>query len=450
MPFHIMVVDDNELFNRSVCKELIRGGYKAFGVYNGKDAVAAMEKAPDIALLDMKLPDKNGLSVLKIIKKCQSDCEVIMLTHVADTKVAVEAMKAGAFNYIVKSSDLEELFLTIDNVLEKIKLRRNVSDYKKAEINKYRRDNIVMVSDNVKKLYDLADKVAQECTTCFILGENGTGKGLLARYIHYASGRRNKPFVDVSCCNISESLMESQLFGHEKGAFTGASGKKLGCFERAYGGTIFLDEIGDIQPGLQAKLLKVIEEKTFERVGGEKPIKVDVRIIAATNRDMEKAVREKKFRADLYYRLKVVPIKTIPLRERQEDIIPMAERFIALFSIEFKKEIKTLDKEAYDGLLKNKWWGNVRELRNAIERAVLLGKGNSISKEDLMLDSKNEPLTQSDASNLSVDIGIKRLEEVERDYCEKVFKCYNQNLSRAAKALGVSRDRLRRKLPQEH
>jgi len=447
MPFQILVVDDNELFNKSVCKQLARGGYKASGVYTSKGVLPALTKeSPDIVLLDMKLPDGDGLSILKKIKKLRNDCEIIMLTHVADTKVAVEAMKAGAFNYILKSKELEELFLTMNNALEKVRLKRNVSDYTTEEINKYGLDNIIVYSESMRKVYELAKKVAREATTCFVLGENGTGKGLLARYIHYESNRRNKPFVDISCCNISDSLMESQIFGHEKGSFTGATEKKIGLFERADGGTVFLDEIGEIQPVIQAKLLKVIEEKTFTRVGGDAPIKVDVRIIAATNRDMEKAVREKKFREDLYYRLNVVPIVTTPLRERREDIIPLAENFIISFSKEFKKDTVTLSDNAKEKLLHYRWFGNVRELRNAIERAVLLCREDSVFAEDLMLDDTSAVLCGSSDNEFCINLDLKKLKDAETEYCYKAFEYFNKNLTKTAKVLGISRDRLRRKL----
>jgi len=447
MAFQILVVDDNELFNKSVCKQITREGYKASGVYTSKEVLPALTKeSPDIVLLDMKLPDGDGISVLKKIKKLRNDCEIIMLTHVADTKVAVDAMKAGAYNYILKSKDLEELFLTMNNALEKVRLKRNVSNYATEEISKYGLDNIIVYSEKMRKVYELAQKVAREATTCFILGENGTGKGLLARYIHYESNRRDKPFVDISCCNISEALMESQIFGHEKGAFTGATEKKIGLFERADGGTVFLDEIGEIQPVIQAKLLKVIEEKTFNRVGGESPVKVDVRIIAATNRDMEKAVREKKFREDLYYRLKVVPIRTVPLRERREEIIPLAESFIVSFSKEFKKDIVTLSDNAKEKLLFYKWWGNVRELRNAIERAVLLCKEDGIFSEDLMLDDASVVPCDTSSKEFCINLDLKKLKDAETEYCRKAFEHFNKNLTKTAKMLEISRDRLRRKL----
>jgi DNA-binding NtrC family response regulator len=356
-------------------------------------------------------------------------------------------MKLGAFDYINKPFDMEELVLVSQKALETTRLKREVSWLKENQARLFGSTQIVGQSPKMREVYHIIERVAAtDATTVLLRGESGTGKGLVAKAIHQSSKRRALPFMTVTCTALQETLLESELMGHEKGAFTDAKEQKKGLFELADGGTIFLDEIGDIPPSFQAKLLHVLEEKTFKRVGGVRDIQVDVRIIAATNKDLEKAVREEHFRQDLYYRLKIIPIQLPPLREREGDIPLLVQLFIEHFNREFRKSVQGFTPRSVHVMEQYPWPGNVRELRNIVERAILLGMGDSLDLADLpseIRDRSGAGGTESAEGVLSLPQGGVILEELERDLVRQALKRSNGNQTRAAKLLGLNRDQIR-------
>jgi DNA-binding NtrC family response regulator len=377
-----------------------------------------------------------------------------MITAHGGVESAVRAMKLGAHDYIIKPFDMEELKLTVRKALETKALRREVARFHAKQREGFRLDDIVGGSRTIRDLKALIRRIAEsDATTVLLEGESGTGKDLVARVIHFESARVQAPFLAVNCVALPEHLLESELFGHEKGAFTDAKALKKGLFEEADGGTVYLDEIGDMKPGLQAKLLRLIEEKTFRRVGGVKDLRVDVRIIAATNRDLAKAMQEEQFRKDLYFRLKVFPIHIPPLREHPEDILPLATSFITRFNREMRREILGLHPEAQACLKSYAWPGNVRELRNVIERGMILASGDTLGVEHLLPEIGAGPveLTPSPpapprAAPVALPTDGLRLEEVERDLVRQALEATEGNQVRAARLLGISRDALRNRM----
>lgn len=434
----IIVVDDEEIVRESLKEWLLDDGYNVDTAEDGPTALKMMkEKSYDIAIIDLKMPKMDGLEVMERMKEISPETKVIMITAYATVHTAVQAIKMGAYDYLVKPCNPEEISLLIQRLIESQSLAKEVVYLRKKLEEQYRFHDLVSKSHKMQKIFEFAKTIAQTSSNVLILGESGTGKELLARAIHNEGPRANYPFVAVSCVALPETLLESELFGHEKGAFTDAITQKKGKFEIADKGTIFLDEIGDISPKLQLSLLRVIQEKEIVRVGGEKPIKLDVRIIAATNRDLKKLVQEGKFREDLYYRLNVITIEIPPLRERKEDIPLLVNHFIQKFNVELKKNVQKITDDAMKALLKYNWPGNVRELENVIERAMVVSRDNIIRKEDLGLPEEDE-----------VFFGLKdkSLKSVEREHILRVLKENDWNIQRSAEILGIDRATLYNKI----
>jgi len=442
----LLVVDDEHLIRWSLEQTLAKGGYEVSTASTGEAALATVrEDPPDLILLDLKLPDIDGLQVLRQIKELSPHVQVLIMTAYADVGTAVEAMKLGAYDYLPKPIDFENLAVTIRNALEASQLKRKVQLLSEKHLYPYHFDRIVGTSWGIREVIALARKVARsESTTTLIQGESGTGKDLLAKAIHYESTRAEEPFMEIACTAMPETLLESELFGHERGAFTDAKAQKKGLFEVAHGGTIFLDEIGDMSGGLQAKLLRVLEERNFRRVGGTKDVTVDVRVIAASNRDLRQAVDSGAFRKDLYYRLQVVTITIPPLRDRREDIPLLGRHFLEYFSREFKRRRPRLSPEAERLLVHYDWPGNVRELRNVMERAMILEDTGDLLPGHL--PPEIGPVAASPSLLVPMfqlpEAGVV-LEEVERAFVRQALELTRGNQTRAARLLGLTRDELR-------
>ena len=395
------------------------------------------EQNPNLVLLDLRLPGMDGLEFLKKVRPLFPETEIIVVSASRDIADAVEAMKLGALDYIPKPFEVNELLVTIEKALEKHALMKENLYLKEMLKETTSYCNLVGQSQAMKKVFATIEKVAPTDSTILINGESGTGKELVARAIHQKSRRSAKPFVAVNCAAIPENLLESELFGHERGSFTGAHERKLGKFELADEGTLFLDEIGCMSPAMQSKLLRVLENKIIERLGSEKGVEVDVRIISATNIEFQKAIEEGKFRSDLYYRLNVIPLPLPPLRERKEDIKLLAEYFVKKFNKEVKKEINGLAEAALNNLQKYDWPGNVRELQNIIERAVVLSSGRLIEELDLPIADQRIVPTLAPGANM-----IESLDQYEKEMIEKALLESNQNRSKAARLLGIPRSTL--------
>ena len=427
----VLVVDDEAIVRESLGDWLKDVGYRVFTAENGHKALEVIEKEkPGIMIADLVMPGMDGIELMKRAKAQQPGIEVIIITAYASIPTAITAMKDGAYDYIEKPFCPERAELLVKKlaehqelVEENLTLRQRLEDH-------YRFENIIAKSSKMQRVIEVIKVVAKSHATVLITGESGTGKELVARAIHSQSHRRNKPFVAVSCAALPESLLESELFGHEKGSFTGAYAQKKGKFEFANGGTLFLDEVGEMSANIQVHLLRVLEEKEFARVGGNEPIKVDVRVISATNKDLRKAIEKQEFREDLYYRLNVVSIELPPLRERREDIPLLAEHFLHKFAMENHKEITGFSPEAMEFVLDYDWPGNVRELENAIERAIILAKDSLITVADL----PQENLSQARLASTG-----KNLKEVEKNHVLNVLRETGGNYSESARILGISR-----------
>jgi DNA-binding NtrC family response regulator len=443
----ILVVDDEEMITTSLKHGLEKEGYDVITASSGEQGIEHFKsESPDITLLDINLPVMDGIKVLDAIKKFNKDSVVIMITAFGGVDSAVRAMKLGAYDYIEKPFDLDRLNIIIKKALETVKLKREVRQLRGEQQEKYSFEKIVGESGAVKKVISVAKKIAEsDATTVLLQGKSGTGKDLLARTIHLNSKRVDKPFIEVTCTALPETLIESELFGYEKGAFTDAKTAKKGLVELSDGGTIYLDEIGDVKPSTQAKLLRVIEEKTFKRIGGLRDIKIDVRIIAATNKDLQEAVKNGEFREDLYYRLKIIPVHIPPLHERKEDIIPLVKYFIGVFSRELKKNPKELAPETEKIMMNYTWPGNIRELKNVVERVFILEEGDVILPEHL---PKETIVSSTDSgggvqSSFTIPHNGIYLENVEKDFIKQALQLSGGNQTKAAKLLGLSRDALR-------
>ena len=446
MSSQLLIVDDERLIRWSLEQTLAKGGYEVSSASTGEAALAAVrEDPPDLILLDLKLPDTDGLQVLRQIKELSPHLQVLIMTAYADVGTAVEAMKLGAYDYLPKPIDFDNLAVTIRNALETSQLKRKVQLLSEKHLYPFHFDRIVGTSRGIREVIAVARKVARsEATTVLIQGESGTGKDLLAKAIHYESARAEEPFMEIACTAMPETLLESELFGHERGAFTDAKTQKKGLFEVAHGGTIFLDEIGDMSGGLQAKLLRVLEERSFRRVGGTKDITVDVRVIAASNRDLRQAVDNGTFRKDLYYRLQVVTITLPPLRDRREDIPLLARHVLGYFSREFKKPLPHLSSEAEGLLVQYEWPGNVRELRNVIERTMILEDTGDLLPGHLPPEIGGlAPSAALPAPTFQLPETGVVLEEVEREFVRQALALTQGNQTRAARLLGLTRDELR-------
>lgn len=446
----ILIVDDDEVMQETLSDVLRKRGYEIFSVGSGNGALPMIKKnVIDLILLDMRLPDIDGLEVLKKIKEFDTEILVIMMTAYSDVQTAVSAMKSGAYDYINKPFELEELKLLIEKGLEMKSLINEVRRLHRQQKENYQNSHIYGVSPQIHYVKELIGMISKtHKTSVLIQGESGTGKELAANAIHYNSHRSDKPLMKINCSAIPDSLLESELFGYEKGAFTDAKNTKKGLFELADSGTVFLDEIGDMNPFLQSKILRVLENQTFMRVGGEREIKVDIRIVAATNKDLETMVREGFFRKDLYYRLKVMVVEMPPLRDRLEDILLLSNLFIEENNKEFNKNIKGFSDEAKKLMVQYSWPGNVRELKNVIERAMILTDQEVITPKHLPFELKQTEKfihgnTEHEISEKTDDMSLENMEKI---HLSKVLKRLEWNKSKASKILGISRATLRAKI----
>ena len=445
----VLILDDERLVRWSLAERLRADGFEPVQASTVSEAVDLAAKGVDAAILDFKLPDGDGLSVLKRLRHLDPDLPVIMLTAHTDLEIVVEAMKAGASDYLAKPFDVKDVALRVRRAIDATGAHRELRRLKEDLARPFTFDSLIGASDPMLQIRELARKVARSPgSTVLMTGESGTGKDLLAKVIHYASSRAARSFMNITCSALPETLLESELFGHERGAFTDARQQKRGLFEQADQGTLFLDEIGETVPTLQAKLLRFLEEKAFRRLGGVSDITVDVRVIAATNQDLEKQVLEGKFREDLYYRLNVLRIVMPPLRERGRDVVLLAQHFVRAFGREFRRPAQTLSRAAEDALLAYTWPGNVRELRNVIERAVLLSEADTLEPSDFDNLQPLRAQPPAAAGHAPVDaVGLPaeglRLDEVERRLIELALERTRGNQTRAAALLGLHRDQIR-------
>jgi DNA-binding NtrC family response regulator len=433
------VVDDEALLRMSLRTRLASEGYELLEAGTAAEAFEQLASEPDLVLLDLHLPDGDGLAVLRQIKQRSPDTVVILMTAFSSIENAVEAMKLGAFHYVNKPFDLEEIMLLADKALETTQLRREVRALRSGQSREYGFDAIVGYSPVMQKVKSLLARVAASpASTVLLTGETGTGKDLAAKAIHYNSERASRAFVNITVSALPEQLLESELFGHERGAFTDARQQKRGLLEAADHGTVFLDEIGEMTPPLQAKLLRFLEERAFKHVGGLNDIRVDVRVVAATNRNLEDDVKAGRFREDLFYRLQVMPITLPPLRERKGDIPLLVSYFVDRYNREFKKRIRGLSSDALSLVEQYAWPGNIRELRNALERAMLLTTKDLIEPEDLTALTRKAAAPQF---QLPPD-GVS-LEEVERQLLMQALERSGGNQTQAAELLRINRDQVR-------
>lgn len=438
----ILVVDDEEHQRELLVDYLRKAGHEVASAGDGEMGLERLKKeGAEAAFVDMRMPRMDGLAFLKRGLKLYPDLAVVVITAYGTVESAVQAMKAGAFDYILKPIDLEQLGVIIDKMQKNNRLITENRYLKRKLAETEQPVGIVGESQAIKKLHAEISRVARSDATVLIRGESGTGKELVARAIHDASARSKGPFLAINCTSLPETLLESELFGHERGAFTGAISRHLGRFELAGKGSIFLDEIGDISSPIQAKLLRVLESKTFQRLGGDRDISVDIRIISATNRDLETAVSENRFREDLYYRLNVVPISIPPLRERRDDILPLIEHFIEKYSRKNNKQIEGITPKAKDLMLSHDWPGNVRELENLIERAIVLSVGQVIDVEDI------DPFIRSRVPlNTSAGTGDLNLDSLEKRAILEALERTGGSLKEAADLLGIHRNTIRLKM----
>ena len=439
----ILIVDD-ELSVRESIRMILKNEYEILMAGNGSVALKTIkEQKPDLVFLDIIMPGEDGIEILKRIKERGDNVKVIMLTATKTIKTAVSAMKLGAYDYITKPFDIDEIKLIISKALSE-RIPKETKEKQRDFILK----SFVGTSEAIKEIFNTIEQISDTKSSVLILGESGTGKELVAKAIHYNSNRKEFPFVAINCAAIPETLIESELFGSEKGAFTDAYAKRIGKFEMADKGTLFLDEIGELSTATQSKLLRVLQEREFSRVGGEKSVKVDVRLIAATNKDLEKAIEEGKFRSDLYYRINVVPIVIPPLRERKSDILLLADYFLSCAAADRKKEKKKISEEAIEVLISYNWPGNVRELENVIERIVALTSKDFIEKDDL----PQNILVNQKACTLKEEVldGNIQFSEAEQEFEQEIIlnalKKTNYVQTKAANILGISRRILKYKM----
>ena len=465
----VLIVDDEKLIRWSLRQKCEEWGYRVLEADDGSAALRVVHnECPDLVLLDVRLPDASGIDLLEQIKKSNDARAVIMITADPQLDDVKTALKLGAYDFVGKPLDFDELSVALKNALETTRLRTEVESLRGEVRRRAGYHDVVGVSEKMTELLSFVNKVAiSEATTILVQGESGTGKDLIAKTIHHQSRRQDKPFVAINCSAIPETLMEAELFGHERGAFTDAKAMKKGLFEMADGGTLFLDEIGELSPLLQAKLLRVLEDQVIRRVGGVRDMQVDVRVIAASNRDLERAVKENAFRQDLYYRLAIISIFLSPLRDRKDDILPLVEYFIDRYNNKFRKSVTGISDDTRKLLLKYDWPGNVRELKNAVERAMILEEGDVLQPDHLPFAVAQQQAActafemASGSGNggratelpggrslpkLFIPKGGTSLEEVERSLVELAMAQANGNQTHAARLLDISRDALRYKL----
>lgn len=436
----ILIVDDEAPIRETLEMVLLGKGYAVATAEDGPSAIRAFERErPDVVILDICLPEMSGIEVLRTLKKKHQNITVIMITAYHDMETTIQAMKEGAYEYIRKPIDVDELEIVIDKVAENLRLVNRLEELITDISREYKADNIVGKSRTMQQVFKTIAMVSESRTTVLIQGESGTGKELIAKAIHYNSPFRKEPFVPVNCSALVDTLLETELFGHERGAFTGASQLKKGKIEQARNGTILLDEIGEITPALQVKLLRFLQEKEFDRVGGNERIKSAARIIAATNRDLFRMVEEKRFREDLYFRLKVVEIHVPPLRERKEDIPLLVDHLLHKINIELHKKVTQIPKNVMEALIEYAWPGNVRELENLLTRAVVLSKGNVLLPDHILDVFEPCSAHQRPAE-------IKTLSQVEMEHIRRALTETHWNKGRTCELLGVSRPTLREKI----
>jgi len=435
----ILIVDDESLVRWSLKERLTAEGYDILEAATAQAALAQAANGVDLILLDFKLPDGDGMAILRQVKQQTPDTLVILMTGFSTIENAVEAMKLGAFHYVNKPFNLDEVVMLVEKALETSQLRREVRALRSSQGREFGFESIIGNSPAMKMAKSLLARVASSpASTVLLTGETGTGKDLAAKAVHYNSGRSSRQFVNITCSALPEQLLESELFGHERGAFTDARQQKHGLFETADGGTLFLDEIGEMTMALQSKLLRFLEERTFKRVGGLNDLKVDVRVIAATNRDLEEEVKAGRFREDLFYRLQVMPIHLPALRERRGDVPLLAGFFIDRFNTEFKKRVRGLSSAATELLEQYQWPGNVREMRNAIERAMLLTDRDRLEPQDFTTLTRTVSAAQFKLPPEGVNI-----EDVERQLLAQALERAKGNQTQAAQLLGINRDQVR-------
>jgi two-component system response regulator AtoC len=434
----ILVVDDKDAMRNMLTETLSGEGYRVDATSDGKRALELIHnKAYDLVLTDLKMPETDGLAVLSGAKQVDAETPVILMTAYGTIEDAVQAMKLGAYDFITKPFDTEHLCVLVNRALENRRLVAENSLLREELLADYGVANIIGKNEKMIELCNLIQKVAKSDASVLLQGESGTGKELFARAIHQLSHRREKPYIAINCAAIPSELLENELFGSEKGAFTGAHARKMGKFEIASSGTVFLDEIGDLDIALQAKLLRVLQQKNFERLGGTKTVDIDVRIIAASNMDLAQSIKEKKFREDLYYRLSVFPLVIPPLRERVDDIQAITEYFVDKYCRELKKPVKQVSKEAHDLLMKYHWPGNVRELENTVERAVILAEGKKIGPEHLAVRlQRAEDIQLREGAGLK-EIGAHAQMQAERATILRVLKQVRGNKRKAAVVLKI-------------
>ena len=445
MARRVLVVDDESLIRWSLAERLRADGHVVTEAGTAAEAIDRAEQGVDLVLLDYKLPDEDGLVVLRKLRDLDLDILVIMLTAHKGVETVVEAMKAGAYDYATKPFDLDDVALRVTRALEATRLRRELRTLREGMARPYSPASIIGESEPMQRIKALVRKVATSPgSTVLITGESGTGKDLLAKVVHYSSHRAARPFLNITCSALAETLLDSELFGHERGAFTDARQQKRGLLEQADDGTVFLDEIGEMTPALQAKLLRFLEEKTFRRVGGTADVHVDVRVIAATHRNLEESVRAGKFRQDLYFRLNVLRIEIPPLRERGNDVALLAQHFVETFAREFKRAVPGMTGATEQLLEAYGWPGNVRELRNLVERAVLMTEDGVLEPADFeTIRGAAGASPESDKSVFALPAGGVNLEEVERSLVVQALERAGGNQTRAAKLLGLHRDQIR-------
>jgi DNA-binding NtrC family response regulator len=442
----ILVVDDEEIVRESLAGWLDKDGYAVEQAPDGPSALARLRDQPfSIVITDLKMPGMDGLALQAEAKKLRPDLAVVIMTAFATVDSAVSAMKQGAFDYLVKPFDPEELTMMMQKIVAQQELVRENAVLRKALKKEHQLQDLGSKAPAMQAVFELARSAARSSSTILILGESGAGKEVLARAIHAESPRAECPFVEVSCAALTETLLESELFGHEKGSFTGATARRKGKFESAHKGTLFLDEIGDIGPKLQLDLLRVLEERRFCRIGGNEQVEVDVRIIAATNKDLQRAVAGGTFREDLFYRLNVIPIRLPPLRDRREDVPMLVDHFLERLSAELERHIEGVSAQAMSALMLHPWPGNVRELRNVLERGAVVARGSIIELDDLGLSPTSAPPVE--AARLAVATSpTDSLDEVERRHIAAVLADTGFNVSQSARVLGVDRVTLYNKM----
>ncbi len=448
-PYSVLVVDDEANVRKLLSEIFTKEGYRVTTANNGQQALELVAQSPfDLVVMDIRMPVMNGLEAFHVLREHHPNITVIITTAFVSISTAIEAMKLGAYNYISKPFDITEVKLNVRRALEIKELTHEVEALRQEIQNRFSMNNIIGKSGKMQEIYKTIGKVADTNATVLIQGESGTGKELVAKAIHYNSRRKKHPLVKVNCAALPESLLESEIFGYEKGAFTGATDMKMGKFEFAHGGTLFLDEISEMSPALQVKLLRVIQEKEFERIGGLKTIKVDVRIIAASNRNLQELIKTSDFRKDIYYRLNVVPLYIPSLNERKEDIPLLAEYFINKYNQEMKTDVKHVSPETMSMIMAYHWPGNVRELENVIERAMVMGSGSILLPENLPMGLQSYAVKADECINYSDKPLREILQTVEKRVIKIALDRNDWNKSQTARQLQMSRQALTYKIEE--